>query len=156
LGPMDRFVVTFGTWAYALQRSIHITRIARATGDHPMLRPNDGIYGLQASLLKTLASPRRLEIVHFLGENGPVEVRKIAEHFGSTQPAVSQHLAALRGVGIVEAVREGREVRYQLADPEIVAACGLMRQVLIRRIARLGDIAAPYFYQAAEPAEVNR
>ncbi len=122
-----------------------------------MVRPTDGIYGLQASLLKTLASPRRLEIVHYLGESGSVEVRKLAEHFGSTQPAISQHLAALRGVGIVEAVREGREVRYQLADPEIVAACGLMRQVLIRRIARLGDIAAPYSVQAvAQPIEISR
>jgi DNA-binding transcriptional ArsR family regulator len=118
-----------------------------------MLRPADGIYGLQASLLKTLASPRRLEIVHFLGENGPVEVRKLADHFGSTQPAISQHLAALRGVGIVEAVRDGREVRYQLADPEIVAACGAMRQILIRRIARLGDLAADFENQTQVPAE---
>ena len=122
-----------------------------------MSRPTDGIYGLQASLLKTLASPRRLEIVHYLGESGPVEVRKLADHFGSTQPAISQHLAALRGGGIVEAVRDGRSVRYQLADPEIVAACGAMRQVLIRRIARLGDIAASYSEQTpAEPIEVNR
>ena len=121
-----------------------------------MLRPSDGIYGLQASLLKTLASPRRLEIVHFLGENGPVEVRKLADHFGSTQPAISQHLAALRGVGIVEAVRDGREVRYQLADPEIVAACGAMRQILIRRIAKLGDLAATYESQTqTQPAAVE-
>jgi ArsR family transcriptional regulator len=118
-----------------------------------MLRPADGIYGLQASLLKTLASPRRLEIVHFLGENGTVEVRKLAEHFGSTQPAISQHLAALRGAGIVDAVRDGREVRYQLADPEIVAACGAMRQVLMRRIAKLGDLAANFEDQTQPPAE---
>jgi DNA-binding transcriptional ArsR family regulator len=124
-----------------------------------MLRPADGIYGLQAALLKTLASPRRLELVHYLGENGPTEVRKLAEHFGSTQPAVSQHLSALRGVGLVEAVRDGREVRYQLADPEIVAACGLMRQILIRRIARLGDLAASYQNEtqaATETAEATR
>ena len=123
-----------------------------------MLRPADGIYALQATLLKTLASPRRLELVHYLGEAGPVEVRKLAEHFGMTQPAISQHLAALRGVGIVEAVRVGRDVRYQLADPEIVAACGLMRQVLIRRIARLGDLAASYENQsqtADKPVEAN-
>jgi DNA-binding transcriptional ArsR family regulator len=120
-----------------------------------MLRPADGIYALQASLLKTLASPRRLELVHYLGETGPVEVRKLAEHFGMAQPAISQHLAALRGVGLVEAVRDGREVRYQLADPEIVAACGLMRQILIRRIARLGDLAASFESQATtEPVEV--
>jgi|SRR5271157_4733888 len=121
-----------------------------------MLRPGDGIYALQASLLKTLASPRRLELVHYLGESGPTEVRKLAEHFGMTQPAISQHLAALRGVGLVEAVRDGREVRYQLADPEILAACGLMRQILIRRIAKLGDLAASYENQissASQPAE---
>jgi ArsR family transcriptional regulator len=118
-----------------------------------MLRPTEGIYALQATLLKTLASPRRLELVHFLGESGPVEVRKLAEHFGSTQPAISQHLAALRGVGIVESVRDGREVRYQLADPEIVAAGGLMRQVLIRRIARLGDLAASYESQTQTVTE---
>jgi DNA-binding transcriptional ArsR family regulator len=109
-----------------------------------VLRPSDGIYGLQASILKTLASPRRLELVHFLGEAGPTEVRCLAERFGLPQPAVSQHLAALRAAGLVEAVRSGREVRYQLADPEITAACELMRKVLIRRIARLGDMAASF------------
>jgi DNA-binding transcriptional ArsR family regulator len=115
-----------------------------------MLRPSDGIYDMQASLLKTLASPMRLQIVHHLGESGPVEVWRLAEHFGLAQPTVSQHLAALRAAGLVEAVREGRDVYYQLADPEIVAACGLMRQVLIRRIARLGDLAASFGDQPAE------
>jgi DNA-binding transcriptional ArsR family regulator len=116
-----------------------------------MLRTSPDIYGLQASLLKTIASPRRLELIHLLGESGPLEVRKMAEHFGTPQPAISQHLAALRSAGLVEAVRDGREVRYQLADPEIVAACGLMRQVLIRRIARLGDLAAAYASQTPAP-----
>jgi DNA-binding transcriptional ArsR family regulator len=118
-----------------------------------VLRPADGIYALQASLLKTLASPRRLELVHYLGEFGPVEVRCLAEHFGTTQPAISQHLAALRGVGLVEAVREGREVRYQLADPEIVSACNLMRQVLIRRMARMGDMAASFSREGPIPSQ---
>jgi len=124
-----------------------------------VLRPEDGIYGLQASLLKTMASPRRLELIHLLSETGPIEVRKIAEHFGVPQPTISQHLAALRTAGLVEAVRDGREVRYKLADPEIVAACSLMRQVLIRRIARLGDVAAAYASQAqeaGEPVEARR
>lgn len=109
-----------------------------------MVRASQDIYTLQASLLKTIASPRRLELIHLLGTDGPMEVRRLAEHFSMPQPAISQHLAALRGAGLVEAVREGREVRYQLADPEIVAACGLMRGVLIRRIHRLGDLAAAF------------
>jgi DNA-binding transcriptional ArsR family regulator len=117
-----------------------------------MLRTAPDIYDLQAALLKTIASARRLELIHLLGENGPTEVRKLAEHFGLPQPAISQHLAALRAVGLVEAVRDGREVRYQLSDPEIVAACGHMRQVLLRRIARLGDLAAAYSEAGQEAA----
>ncbi len=111
-----------------------------------MFRPAEDLYALQASILKTLASPRRLEIVQLLSE-GPLEVWRLAEHFGSSQPAMSQHLGAMRAAGIVEAIRDGREVRYRLVDPELVAACGLMRQVLVRRIARLGDLAATF----AEP-----
>jgi ArsR family transcriptional regulator len=119
-----------------------------------MLTASDHIYGLQASILKTLASPRRLEIVHFLGEAGPTNVRDLAEHFAMPQPALSQHLAAMRQAGLVEAVRAGREVRYQLADPELVAACSVMRQMLIRRIAKLGDIAAS-FARASESTELE-
>lgn len=117
-----------------------------------MLRASESIYEMQATLLKTLASPRRLELIHYLGEAGPTEVWKLAEHFDIPQPAVSQHLAALRSVGLVDSVRDGREVRYQLADPEIVSACGQMRQVLIRRMTRLGDMAASYASQELEPA----
>jgi ArsR family transcriptional regulator, virulence genes transcriptional regulator len=124
-----------------------------------MFRPSDDIYDLQASILKTIASPRRLEMIHLLGEMGPMEVHKLAAHFGMPQPAISQHLAALRTAGLVEAVRTGRDVKYRLADPEIVEACGLMRQVLIRRIARLGDIAASYAVQtgaSGEPTQAVR
>lgn len=118
-----------------------------------MLRPADGIYAVQASILKTIASPRRLEMIHLLGQNGPMEVRRLAEYFGIPQPAVSQHLAALRSAGLVEAVRSGREVRYRLVDPEIVAACDLMRQVLVRRMARMGDMAASFSSQSPATPE---
>ena len=70
----------------------------------------DEITILQAEVLKTLASPRRLEILHVLAR-GPIEVGRLAEAIGATQPNVSQHLAMLRAAGIVEAERDGREVR---------------------------------------------
>jgi hypothetical protein len=43
---------------------------------------------------------------------------------------------------VVEAERDGREVRYRLADPDVMVACGIMRGVLERRLARLGAVAA--------------
>ena len=101
----------------------------------------DEITILQAEVLKTLASPRRLEILHALAR-GPIEVGRLAEAIGASQPNVSQHLAVLRSAGIVEAERDGREVRYRLADPDVMIACGLMRAVLERRLTRLGDMAA--------------
>ncbi len=96
---------------------------------------------MQAAVLKTLANPRRLEIIHRLAE-GPCEVGRLAEAVGVSQPNVSQHLAVMRSAGIVEAERDGREVRYRLADPEIVRACDLMHGVLIRRLTRLGTLSA--------------
>ena len=96
---------------------------------------------LQASLLRTLASAHRLRILHLLGER-PCEVNQVARELGMSQAAASQHLGAMRTVGIVEAVRDGRSVSYRLVDPQILAACGLMRTVLVRRLSRMGDLAA--------------
>ena len=100
----------------------------------------DEITILQADVLKTLASPRRLEILHALA-SGPIEVGRLAERIGASQPNVSQHLAVLRTAGLVDAEREGREVRYRLVDPDVMVACGVMRTVLERRLTRLGRMA---------------
>ena len=43
----------------------------------------------------------------------------------------------MRSSGVVEAERDGREVRYRLSDPEIIVACETMRCVLVRRLARI-------------------
>ncbi len=99
----------------------------------------DEITTLQAEVLKTLASPRRLEIIHRLAE-GPCEVGRLAEELGASQPNISQHLAVLKAAGLVDAERDGREVRYRLSDPDVVVACEVMRGVLKRRLARLGRL----------------
>lgn len=101
----------------------------------------DEITILQAEILRTLGSPRRLELLHLLAD-GPREVGRLAAELQMTQPNVSQHLAVLRTAGLVEAERDGREARYRLADPEVMVACGVMRSVLERRIQRLARLAA--------------
>jgi ArsR family transcriptional regulator len=107
----------------------------------------DEVYRLQAEVLKTLANPKRLEIIHLLAE-GPREVGRLAEELGISQPNVSQHLALMRSAGLVEAERDGREVRYRLSDPEIICACETMRGVLVRRLSRISQAAT------RTPAEV--
>jgi len=107
----------------------------------------DEVYRLQAEVLKTLSNPKRLEIIHLLAE-GPREVGRLAEELGISQPNVSQHLALMRSAGVVEAERDGREVRYKLSDPEIIVACETMRGVLVRRLSRISVAAT------RTPAEV--
>ena len=106
-----------------------------------MVTFDDDIDVLQASQLRALASPTRLRIIHLLG-SGSREVNEVSRALGIVQATTSQHLAAMRAVGLVEPMRDGRTVRYRLVDPQILDACGLMRAVLVRRLSRLGEMAA--------------
>jgi DNA-binding transcriptional ArsR family regulator len=99
----------------------------------------DQIYELQADVLKTLANPRRLEMAHLLADE-PMTVGRLADRMGLAQPNVSQHLALMRAAGVVLAARDGREIHYRLADPDIIAACRLMRAALQRRLTRLAEL----------------
>jgi DNA-binding transcriptional ArsR family regulator len=115
----------------------------------------DEITILQAEILRTLSSPRRLELLHLLAA-GPCEVGRLAAELGMTQPNVSQHLAVLRTAGLVEVERDGREARYRLSDPEVMVACEVMRGVLERRLRRLATLAAePGSASLRSPAAVR-
>jgi ArsR family transcriptional regulator len=70
-------------------------------------------------------------------------VGHLADELRLGQPNVSQHLAVLRSAGLVEAERDGREVRYRLSDPDVMVACGIMRGVLQRRLVRLAALSTP-------------
>jgi ArsR family transcriptional regulator len=105
-----------------------------------MLNAVHDIEVIQASLLRALASVHRLRIIHLLG-SGSVEVHDLARDLQLPQATVSQHLSALRSAGLVAATRDGRAVRYELTDPEILLACDLMRDVLVRRLSALGNLA---------------
>ena len=114
-----------------------------------LLSTADDIDAIQVSMMRTLASVHRLRIIHLLG-SGPCEVHQLADELGLRQAATSQHLAQMRAAGLVEASRDGRAVRYRLSDPQIRVACELMRETLVRRLSRLGDLAA----QAATPSDL--
>ena len=97
------------------------------------------IYELQAEILRTLAHPRRLQIVHELAD-GPRTVGSLASGLRLSQPNVSQHLAVMRTTGVVAATRSGREIQYRLTDGDIITACALMRAALSRRLTRLAEL----------------
>ena len=49
----------------------------------------------------------------------PAYPAELAEQIHISRQLVSNHLACLRGCGLVVAVSEGRRARYELADPRI-------------------------------------
>jgi ArsR family transcriptional regulator len=101
----------------------------------------DPIHELQAEICRTLSHPVRIAILHALASE-PREVGRLAAELGITQPNVSQHLAVMRTAGLVEATRDGREVTYRLADPEVIDACDRMAAVMRRRLVRMAALAA--------------
>jgi ArsR family transcriptional regulator, zinc-responsive transcriptional repressor len=71
-----------------------------------------------SELLKALASPVRLGIVHELASGGRY-VHELVAALGVSQPLVSQHLRVLRASRIVTARRQAREIQYTLTDEHV-------------------------------------
>lgn len=53
---------------------------------------------------------------------------------GLLKANLSQHLAVMRNKGILKARKEGLTVYYCIANPKIVKACDLMREVLFEQV----------------------
>lgn len=68
-----------------------------------------------------LSDPTRTRILLHL-RAAPGYPSELAEQIGVTRQILSNHLACLRGCGLVVAVPEGRRSRYELADARIAAA----------------------------------
>lgn len=68
-----------------------------------------------------MADPTRSRILMTLLER-PAYPAELARNLGLTRSNVSNHLTCLRDCGIVAAEPEGRQTRYEIADPHLAAA----------------------------------
>ena len=72
-------------------------------------------------LFGALADPTRREILTTL-QAGEAAVHTLAAQFDMSRPAVSKHLAVLRGAGLVREHKRGRENLYGLQRDALEAA----------------------------------
>ncbi len=72
-----------------------------------------------ADILRALANERRLMILCRLVEWGEANVTALAEAVGLSQSALSQHLARMRGEGLVAFRRESQTLWYRIADSRV-------------------------------------
>ncbi len=76
-------------------------------------------YETRARILKALAHPTRLYMVHALSEQERC-VADLTARVGADISTVSKHLALLRAAGIVSDHRRGAQVYYRLRVPCIL------------------------------------
>jgi len=71
-----------------------------------------------AEVIKCLGHPLRLRLLECL-EEGEKSVSELQEYAHTSQAAVSQQLATMRGRGIVDARRDGPFVYYRIVEPKV-------------------------------------
>lgn len=84
-----------------------------------------------ARLGHALSDPTRAAILLSL-RGSSAYPSDLADALGVSRQTLSNHLACLRGCGLVAATQDGRRTRYELADPHLAPALDeMMRVVLI-------------------------
>ena len=73
-----------------------------------------------ASRYALLGDPTRLALLICIHRAGPIAVSDLAVATGNVDATVSQALRYLRAAGVVSVQREGRIMRYSLADDTII------------------------------------
>jgi DNA-binding transcriptional ArsR family regulator len=58
----------------------------------------------------------------WLSWRAPAYPGQLAAKLGLSRSNMSNHLACLRGCGLVNATAEGRQIRYEIADPNLAHA----------------------------------
>lgn len=96
-----------------------MTEIDRPRHGRPVPAPKDGTVPERslrdlAELFRGLADRSRLHILFLLARHGELNVSRIGEEVGQSQPAISHHLNQLKKAGLVEYRRDGKFNFYRL------------------------------------------
>lgn len=94
-----------------------------------ILAPSDELNAL-ARFGHALSDPTRARILMALRESAayPADLADVLE---VSRQSMSNHLACLRGCGLVVAVSEGRRTRYELADQRLGHALGDLSDLVL-------------------------
>jgi DNA-binding transcriptional ArsR family regulator len=103
------------------------------------VQKSKSFYKIHAKLCKSLAHPTRLHILDLL-KSEIKTVNELAAELGIAQANLSQHLTILRESGLVESNRIGSNVRYKIANPKIVEACNIVKQIVTEKAEKQNKI----------------
>jgi len=101
------------------------------------------IFELQADICKIFSNAKRMEIINVLKDR-EVSASDLIEKIGLSKANLSQHMGVLRSKGVVLARREGLSIFYRIANPKIIQACDLMREVLLEQLREKGKMGSSF------------
>lgn len=108
------------------------------------------LFQLESNLFKSLANPKRLEILHLL-QHKPLTVNEIVRMSSIPQATVSQHLTVLRKLKLVSVERHAQEHHYSLSSPAVLSACSAVRELLLSHYNVGGDAALNRLHLHRDP-----
>jgi ArsR family transcriptional regulator len=93
------------------------------------------VHELKANLFRVLGHPARTRILELL-RDGEQSVGALQAGLDLDSGGTSQHLAALRRIGLVVSRREGTSVYYRAADDDVFDILTAGRAVIARQLAQ--------------------
>ncbi len=91
------------------------------------------IYYYHAEMCKVFSHPKRLELINVL-RDGEMSVGELSEKLGVSPANLSQHLAMMRERRILVTRKEGNMVYYRIANPKLLKAFDMLREMLFEQI----------------------
>lgn len=93
------------------------------------------LYRCHADMCKVFSHPTRLEILNVLREE-EMSVSELAKRLGVAIGNLSQHLNMMKQRRVLDSRKEANNVYYRLANPKMLKAFDLIRQILLEQMQR--------------------
>jgi rhodanese-related sulfurtransferase/predicted transcriptional regulator len=105
--------------------------------------PKQALFEQLALVARALGSAVRLEILDFLAQ-GERNVEELAQVASLSVANTSKHLQQLKAAGLVQAQRDGKHIRYRLADDRVLDAMADLRLLAEAHLEEVGNLVASY------------
>ena len=118
-----------------------------ATAPTPADDESDQVFASAAELFRLLATPIRLKIISALCTREK-NVSQLLDEIDTTQPNMSQHLAALYRAGVLSRRRSSTQIYYRIGNERAAAVC----RAVCTQIAGEFEPPANFLATSARPA----
>ena len=82
-----------------------------------------------AAMLRAVGNETRLLVLCLLSEHGEMTVGALHEKVALSPSALSQHLAKMRGEGLVTFRRESQTLHYRIENPDVAKLIATLKNI---------------------------